>query len=104
MHAITSNIRFGDAGRTPAAQLTIYLSRNPFTGEDAICVVADTERDYFELEKHAQRRGKIVEQYLYEQMIGDLIAHGFNTPPYCFSVTVGMPGLPAPPAGKPLYH
>ena len=92
------------SGRTPTAHLTLYSCRDPVTGEDAVCAVAATERDYFEFEKHAQRRGKTVEQYLYAQMIDDLIAHGFNTPPDCFSVTVGMPGQPAPLAGKPAYN
>jgi hypothetical protein len=103
MHTITSNICFGHTGRTPPARLTIYSCRDPVTGKDAICVVADTEQDYFELEKHAQRRGKTVKQHLYAQMIGDLIAHGFNPPLDWFSVTVGIPGQPAPSASKPLY-
>lgn len=104
MHTIKSNIRFGDAGRTPTAQLTIYSCRDPVTGEDAVCAVADTEQDYFELEKRAQRRGKTVERYLYAQIVGDLIAHGFNTPPGYFSVTAGVPGQPTPGAGRPLYN
>lgn len=105
MHpAIKSNVYFGAANRGAAAEFRIYSNRDPLTGEDAICVVANTERDYFELEKRAQRRGKTVEQHLYEQMIPDLIAHGFNMPPHCFSVTVGMPGRPAPAAREPLYN
>lgn len=101
---IKSHIRFGVDSRGAAAEFRIYSNRDPITGEDQICFVANTEQDYFELEKSAQERGKTVEQYVYAQMIGDLIAHGFNTPPGCFSVTVGMPGQPAPAARKPLYN
>jgi hypothetical protein len=104
MHTITSNICLSDTKRTSAAEFTIHSSRDPFTGEDHICAVASTEQDYFALEKHAQRRGKTVEQYLYAEMIGTLAAHGFNTPPNCFSVTAGMPGQPAPAASTPLYN
>jgi hypothetical protein len=102
--SIKSNTRFSQTSRATSAEFTIYSSRDPLTGEDAICIVANTERDYFELEKDAQRRGKTVGQYVYEQLIGDLIAHGFNTPPDCFSVTVGMPGRPAPATCKPRYN
>jgi len=60
------------------------------TGEHEICIVA-TELGYFELEQNAQRRGKTVEQYLYDEMAHEFRTHGFNISPDCFYVTTEPP-------------
>jgi hypothetical protein len=80
----------------PGVEMTIYCRRDDADGGDQICLVVD-ERDYFELEKRAPRRGKTVEQDLYCGMIDALQSHGFNTPPDCFFVSVDVPAEDAPP-------
>jgi hypothetical protein len=70
---------------------TIFTCHDEATGEDEIRCVLDSERDYFELEKVAQQRGKSVEDYLYGEMLPQLQANGYNTPPDCFYVTTERP-------------
>jgi hypothetical protein len=68
----------------------ILSHHDPVTGEDEICIVA-TELGYFRLEQDAQRRGKSVQEHLFDEMAHQLRAHGFNISPDCFYVTTERP-------------
>jgi hypothetical protein len=85
----------------PNFTLDILAHCDPVTGENEICIVA-TEVGYFELEQDAQRRGKTVEQYVYDEMAHQFRAHGFNISPDCFYVTTEWPDEID--TGKPLVR
>jgi hypothetical protein len=70
---------------------SIYRCHDEASGEDKICCVLDSDRDYFRLEEEAQRRGKSIQAYLYGEMIMQLKASSFNTPLDSFYVTTERP-------------
>jgi hypothetical protein len=81
----------------PGVTFNIFTATDETTGEDQICCVVPTEQDYYKLQREAQKRGKQVDEYLYAEMLPVLKANGYNTPPDCFSVTVGVPPEPGEP-------
>jgi hypothetical protein len=82
----TGNLETGVASMTEEAQKLITLpgvTMQIFTrcdnanGEDEVCIVV-SEQGYYELEKHAQQRGRTIEEHLYFEMRHGLQAQGYN--------------------------
>ena len=80
----------------PCIDMRLFWNRDETTGEDTICAVV-TEREYFALEKEAQRQGKTIVEIIYPQIIDALQEHGYNTPTQCFFVSVEPPRDGEPP-------
>jgi hypothetical protein len=76
--------------KTNTNAATMFVRAAPVTGQHEICIVT-TETGYFEFEQEAQRCGKTVEQYVYDEMAHQFRARGYNISPDCFYVTTELP-------------
>jgi hypothetical protein len=100
-HIIPAMTKSGEQQVTSPTDMRLLWCKHDVIGEDEICVIV-SERQYFELEKRAQQRGKTVVENLYPELIDQLKAHGYNTPLDCFYVTAELPDDPV--TGKPQIH